>query len=64
MLIYVATFERFVFCFFFYWNEEVKEKLTAYETTLDDYSLLILSQGLSLKWLIAELRARCPTASH
>lgn len=35
--------------FFFYCNEEVKEKWTAYETTLDDYSLLILSQGLSLK---------------
>lgn len=53
-----------IFLGFFYCNEEVKEKWTAYETTLDDYSLLILSQGLSLKWLIAQLRARRPTASH
>lgn len=34
---------------FFYCNKEVREKLTAYETTLDDYSLLILSQGLFWK---------------
>lgn len=58
---YVAAFERFGF---FNCNEEVKEKWTAYETTLGDYSLLILSQGLSLKKLIAEVKTRCPTASH
>lgn len=41
-----------------------EEEWTAYESVLDDYSLLIRSQGLSLNQWIAELRARCPSARH